>query len=979
MPSFIKKLGSCVVRMPLSEPNVERYLDEHPGFLQKYVVTHLSETDLKDLYEHWYKAHGRKSSTEKERKRSRTEEEGKSCHAVEHKTSIVDNQLVVPPAGKATLETPTPEEAMDVVPSVAPGKQLHQFPNRQFRKTVSREGAPILKPYRRSFSDDLINIRSLLPTNLQLPGEPGARRRSREEWRQLNEPDLMMELVRDIAQDLDLVSLCFKILLNVGILTNGDRCSLFLIFGSGDQRFLVSKLFDVTENSQLTDMYEHKPIRIPYGKGIVGYVAESGETVNIPDAYQDERFNKAIDMQTGFRTKSILCMPVKNNQSEIVGVAQVINKKDEEGPFTANDEKIFERYLTFCGIGITNALLFQSSVIMYKRSDSLVLLAHYIFEEQRDMNNLLRRVLKKGCEMFSSTGCRILLRESPESDGLTTVEPENGQVVKSSESFVSCFEIYTGDDIKNKESGDEYEFQNILTPQDALAKFVAEKLKTINAVPGEPIEGFEGMVCAETIGADREIRSVLAMPILNESRNVLGVVEILNKKGEERFDRNDESLFEAFTLFCGLGIYNVMNFERLIKANNAQKVVLEILSYHASANKDEVSLIEREEIPSADSLNILSFEFADHSLDTDQTVLATIRMFMDLDLINKFRIDFQSLIRWSITVRKNYRDVMYHNWRHGFNVAQMMFAMLTSGQMSQQFTDLEVFALLVGSLCHDIDHRGTTNQFQKLSDSPLANLYSTSFMEYHHFNHFLTISQVEGNNIFKSLNEKEYADFLDLTKTTILATDLALYFKHKALFKQLVENPSTNWDDGENRVLLRSMMITGCDLSAITKPWEVQRMVAEKIASEFFNQGDIERDKFGHTPAYMMDRSKRDELPKMQVGFIDNICLELYESLEKANPLFRPLLDGCLSNRRNWSNLCERRTSFADISSANITLTSINTNRPRDSSFSDEISDSDSERGESLKTPTPDIAEPGRAFTVGTLSNQPEEESGVEG
>ena len=82
--------------------------------------------------------------------------------------------------------------------------------------------------------------------------------------------------------------------------------------------------------------------------------------------------------------------------------------------------------------------------------------------------------------------------------------------------------------------------------------------------------------------------------------------------------------------------------------------------------------------------------------------------------ISLSRIDFQSLIRWSITVRKNYRDVMYHNWRHGFNVAQMMFAMLTSGQMVQQFTDVEVFALLVGSLCHDIDHRGTTNQFQKL-------------------------------------------------------------------------------------------------------------------------------------------------------------------------------------------------------------------------------------------------------------------------
>ena len=53
----------------------------------------------------------------------------------------------------------------------------------------------------------------------------------------------------------------------------------------------------------------------------------------------------------------------------------------------------------------------------------------------------------------------------------------------------------------------------------------------MNAVPGEPIDGFDGMVCAETIGADREIRSVLAMPILNESRNVLG-------ESQENFRRN---------------------------------------------------------------------------------------------------------------------------------------------------------------------------------------------------------------------------------------------------------------------------------------------------------------------------------------------------------------------------------------------------------------------------------------------------------
>lgn len=82
--------------------------------------------------------------------------------------------------------------------------------------------------------------------------------------------------------------------------------------------------------------------------------------------------------------------------------------------------------------------------------------------------------------------------------------------------------MYTGEDIKNTESGDEYEFQNILTPQDQLGSFIAQNLKTVNAVPGEEIAGFGRTVSADTIGGDREIRSVLAMPILNESRKVLG-------------------------------------------------------------------------------------------------------------------------------------------------------------------------------------------------------------------------------------------------------------------------------------------------------------------------------------------------------------------------------------------------------------------------------------------------------------------------
>ena len=79
-------------------------------------------------------------------------------------------------------------------------------------------------------------------------------------------------------------------------------------------------------------------------------------------------------------------------------------------------------------------------------------------------------------------------------------------------------------------------------------------------------------------------------------------------------------------------------------------------------------------IPSTSSLSLSSLRFDDFSLNEDQMIKACIRMFIDLDLIERFHIDYKVLCRWILSVRKNYRPVLYHNWRHAFNVAQMMFA-----------------------------------------------------------------------------------------------------------------------------------------------------------------------------------------------------------------------------------------------------------------------------------------------------------------
>ena len=112
-------------------------------------------------------------------------------------------------------------------------------------------------------------------------------RKTRNELLKMNQSDLFMELIRDVANELDVDVLCHKILMNVSVLTRGDRGSMFLTRGTKENKYLVSKLFDVTETSQLEDTLhtEENHITVPFGKGIAGTVALTKQPINIVDAY----------------------------------------------------------------------------------------------------------------------------------------------------------------------------------------------------------------------------------------------------------------------------------------------------------------------------------------------------------------------------------------------------------------------------------------------------------------------------------------------------------------------------------------------------------------------------------------------------------------------------------------------------------------------------------------------------------------------
>jgi len=123
----------------------------------------------------------------------------------------------------------------------------------------------------------------------------------------------------------------------LGQLLNADRASLFLVEGD----FLALK---VAEN--LDQLGE---IRFPVGTGIAGQVAETGEPIRIEDAYEDDRFNRDIDRQTGYRTRSLLSLPVKDHDGRVFAVAQLLNRRDGK-PFDEQDEARFAGFMQAIGV-----------------------------------------------------------------------------------------------------------------------------------------------------------------------------------------------------------------------------------------------------------------------------------------------------------------------------------------------------------------------------------------------------------------------------------------------------------------------------------------------------------------------------------------------------------------------------------------------------------------------------------------------------
>jgi len=336
----------------------------------------------------------------------------------------------------------------------------------------------------------------------------------------------LLDVMCSLAAERDLNMLLVKIMHQTSAVMDADRSTLFLVDEAKQQ--IWSK---VAEGAALSE------IRIPLGSGIAGHVAATGETVNIPDAYNDPRFNPEVDRKTGYHTRTILCIPMKSKEGKILGVLQVLNKR--HGVFTREDEDLLEAFASGAAVTIQNAMLNEEIRKRMQTSEILLNVMRAVSSEL-EIDQLLQKIVSKTSEVMNADRCTLFLVDRV-SGGLWSKVAQGPNM------------------------------NEIRVPRGmGIAGHVALTRETVNIRDAYQDPRFNPDVDRRT---GYHTRTILCMPLRNEKSEIVGVMQVLNKK-EGVFTEEDEQLLDALGSQTTIALENSRLFEEVRFMKNYNDSIL---------------------------------------------------------------------------------------------------------------------------------------------------------------------------------------------------------------------------------------------------------------------------------------------------------------------------------------------------------------------------------------------------------------------
>lgn len=203
-----------------------------------------------------------------------------------------------------------------------------------------------------------------------------------------------------------------------------DRCTLFV--ADRKQRMLRSVVAQDVPDQEL---------RMPFGKGLAGAAATSGQVLDIADAYEDPRFQPEFDLRSGYTTKDLLCMPIFNRDGNLMGVLQLLNRKR---PLDASDLEFLSTICTYIGLAMHNAYLHQVLQDSKNLEQELRLLSGRLMRAEKlaELNELVAGIVHemRNPLTIAKGNCALLQEEHPGSEAINArAEKINGAIDRAME------------------------------------------------------------------------------------------------------------------------------------------------------------------------------------------------------------------------------------------------------------------------------------------------------------------------------------------------------------------------------------------------------------------------------------------------------------------------------------------------------------------------------------------------------------------
>ncbi|UGQ48285.1 GAF domain-containing protein [Massilia endophytica] len=348
--------------------------------------------------------------------------------------------------------------------------------------------------------------------------------------RRLRQLELLLEVSRRMAS-YDTLDEILNALVEVTTEQLGaERGSLFLNDAETNELF-----------SRVAQGNIQREIRFLNHVGIAGHVFSTGESLLIPDAYADPRFNRSVDEQTGFVTRNILCVPIRTVKGEIIGVAQTLNKI--KGKFSKADLELLGALTTQGTLALQSARFLESMKKVRQQEMEFIDVVSEVTADIK-LGSLLQRVMGEATRLLNADRSTLFLNDEKTGELWSQV----GQGLES---------------------------MQIRLPNTAgIAGAVFTSSKAINIPYAYADLRFNPAFDKRT---GYFTRSILCVPIINKNGKTIGVTQVLNKRGGP-FTAEDESRLRAFTAQISIALENAKLFADVQQMKNYNEAMLESMS-----------------------------------------------------------------------------------------------------------------------------------------------------------------------------------------------------------------------------------------------------------------------------------------------------------------------------------------------------------------------------------------------------------------